>query len=117
MSREKELLALVGEENKALLLPYVEEIVFIEGQLKELKKDNFMKSHPNNPAIKKRDKDAIRQYKEFFQQYTNAIKTISSIVGTGEEEEESPLRAWVKGRLNAETELEHIRNGKGIKDL
>lgn len=117
MSREKELLALVGEENKALLLPYVEEIVFIEGQLKELKKDNFMKSHPNNPDIKKRDKDAIRQYKEFFQQYTNAIKTISSIVGTDDVEEESPLRAWVKGRMSAESELEHIRSGKGIKDL
>ena len=99
MSREKELLELVGEEKKALLLPYVEEVVFIEGQLKELKKDNFMKSHPNNPNIKKRDKDAIRQYKEFFQQYTNAIKTISGIVGTDESGEESPLRAWVKGRL------------------
>lgn len=115
MSRKEDLLALVGEENKVLLLPYVEEVVFIEGQLKELKKDNFMKSHPNNPAIKKRDKDAIRQYKEFFQQYTNAIKTISSIVGTGEAEEESPLRVWVKSRTSSV--MDDIRDGKGLKPL
>lgn len=115
MSRKEDLLALVGEENKVLLLPYVEEVVFIEGQLKELKKDNFMKSHPNNPAIKKRDKDAIRQYKEFFQQYTNSIKTISSIVGTGEAEEESPLRVWVKSRTSSV--MDDIRDGKGLKPL
>lgn len=101
MDRKKELLDLVGKENKALLLPYVEEVIFIEGQLKELKKDGFMKSHPNNPAIKKRDKDAMRQYKEFFQQYTNAIKTINSIIGTDESDSESPLRQWVKERLDA----------------
>ena len=101
--RKKELLELVGEENRALLLPYVEEVVFIEGQLKELKKDNFMKSHPNNPSIKKRDKDAVKQYKEFFQQYTNAIKTISSIIGTDESGDESPLRAWVRERLDADS--------------
>lgn len=100
MNRKEELLKLVGEEHRALLLPYVEEVVFIEEQLKELKKGGFMKSHPNNPAIKKRDKDAVRQYKEFFQQYTNAIKTINRIVGSDEAEGESPLRIWVKERMN-----------------
>lgn len=100
MDRKKELLELVGEENKALLLPYVEEVVFIEEQLKELKKGGFMKSHPNNPAIKKRDKDAVRQYKEFFQQYTNAIKTINSIIGADDSEGESPLRKWVNNRFD-----------------
>lgn len=112
--RKKELLELVGKENKALLLPYVEEVIFIEGQLKVLKKDGFMKSHPNNPAIKKRDKDAVKQYKEFFQQYTNAIKTISSIIGTDDAGDESPLREWVKERMSAESELEHIQSGKGL---
>ena len=99
MDRKKELLNLVDESRRPLLLPYIEEIVFIEGQLKELKKDNFMKSHPNNPDIKKRDKDAIRQYKEFFQQYTNALKTVNSIIGIESDGEESPLRSWVKERM------------------
>ena len=99
MDRKKELLNLVDEGKRPLLLPYIEEIVFIEGQLKELKKDNFMKSHPNNPDIKKRDKDAIRQYKEFFQQYTNALKTVNSIIGIESDGEESPLRSWVKERM------------------
>ena len=99
MDRKKELLNLVDEGKRPLLLPYIEEIVFIESQLRELKKDDFMKSHPNNPDIKKRDKEAIRQYKEFFQQYTNALKTVNSIIGIESEGEESPLRAWVKERM------------------
>ena len=96
MDRKKELLNLVDEGKRPLLLPYIEEIVFIESQLRELKKDDFMKSHPNNPDIKKRDKEAIRQYKEFFQ---HALKTVNSIIGIESEGEESPLRAWVKERM------------------
>ena len=104
MDRKKELLNLVDESRRPLLLPYIEEIVFIESQLRELKKDDFRKSHPNNPDIKKRDKEAIRQYKEFFQQYTNALKTVNSIIGIESEVEESPLRAWVKEHINANSE-------------
>lgn len=114
MSRKEELLELVGEENKALLLPYVEEVVFIEEQLKELKKGGFVKTHPSNPTIKKRDKDAMRQYKEFFQQYTNAIKTINSIIGADESEGESPLRQWAN---KASSVMDDIRDGKGLKPL
>ena len=100
MDRKEGLLKLVGEEHRALLLPYVEEVVFIEGQLKELKKGGFVKTHPANPSLKKRDKDAVRQYKEFFQQYTNAIKTINSIIGADDSEGESPLRKWVNSRFD-----------------
>lgn len=115
MGRKEDLLDLVPEENKTLLLQYVEEITFIEGQLKELKKDNFIRSHPNNPDLKKRDKDAIRQYKEFFQQYTNAIKTLNSIIDTDEVKEESPLRTWVKSRTSSV--MDDIKDGRGLKPL
>lgn len=45
MGRKEDLLDLVPEENKTLLLQYVEEITFIEGQLKELKKDKGKEQH------------------------------------------------------------------------
>ena len=98
--RKKELLKNVckdGDEIKVIKL--VDEIVFLEEQLQELRKNNFEKVHPNNPNIRKKDKDAIKQYKEFLQQYTNCLKVLFTLSGESEDTAESPLRQWARSRI------------------
>ena len=100
MSRKDELMNIVCKDNsnKLIIQQLVDEIIFIEDQLRDLRKDNFIRRNPNNPQMVKRDKDAIKQYKEFLQQYTNCIKVLTSMTNDVETEDESPLRKWVKSR-------------------
>lgn len=97
MEREKELLELVGDDVKAAKL--VEEITFIEKQLAELKKLPFINVNPKNPMQQKAT-PAAKQYKELLQQYNNSLRLLFHLSGDlgGEQEEESPLRAWLKTR-------------------
>lgn len=100
MDRKKELMSIVesiDNNTKIILLPLIDEILFIEEQLVELKKLPFIKVHPKNPDMQKAT-PAAKQYKELLQQYTNAIKVLSRATGTDESDEESPLRKWIRSR-------------------
>lgn len=99
MSRREELLALVGGEiNKAGTL--VDEIIFLEERMAELRKLPFIVVNKANPAQQKAT-PASKQYKEMLQQYNNSLRLLMRITGDdGESEEESPLRKWAKGREN-----------------
>lgn len=98
MSRRDELLALVPEDSKELVRDVVDEVVFLEERLTELKKLPFIQIHPTDPAVQ-RATPAAKQYKEFLQQYINCIKVIEAVIYRdkrleGDEVEESPLRKW-----------------------
>lgn len=97
MDRKKELLELVGDDVKAAQL--VEEIMFIEEQLVELKKLPFINVNPKNP-MQQKSTPAAKQYKELLQQYNNCLRLLFRLSGDigGEVEEESPLRKWIKSR-------------------
>lgn len=95
MTRREELLTVIGD-NKTLV-PMIDEIVYLEEQLDILRKLPKIKINPKNPEQQKAT-PAAKMYKEYFQQYINAIKAIEKSVGTDESEEESPLRKWVKSR-------------------
>ncbi len=101
MSRKEELLQIVtqaGSQNDIKAAQLVEEIVFIEEQLVELKKLPFINIHPKNP-MKQKATPASKQYKDLLQQYNNSLRLLFRLSGDmGENEEESPLRKWVKGR-------------------
>lgn len=101
MEREKELLELVGDDVKAAQL--VEEITFIEKQLAELKKLPFINVNPKNPMQQKAT-PAAKQYKELLQQYNNSLRLLFHLSGDlgGEQEEESPLRVWLKSRKESQ---------------
>ena len=96
-TRRNELLGLLGEDVKASQL--VDEIVFIEGWLEELRKLPFIVVNPKNPAQQKAT-PASKQYKELLQQYNNSLRLLYHLSGNlgGEQEEESPLRAWLRSR-------------------
>lgn len=101
MSRKEELIHIVckdGTNNDIKAKQLIDEIMFIEQQLIELRKLPFMNVNPNNPMQQKAT-PASKQYKEFLQQYNNSLKLLFKLSGDiGESEEDSPLRKWIKGR-------------------
>lgn len=98
MNRRDELLEIVPDESKELVDKVLDDVVFLEKQLDELKKLPFIEVHPKNP-MKQRNTPAAKMYKEFLQQYINCIKMIEYVIYKekrldGEEAELSPLRKW-----------------------
>lgn len=99
MDRKSELLKVI--ENDPALMPMIDEVIFLEGQLEQLKKLPFIKIHPKDPT-KQKATIAQKQYKELLQQYVNIIRVLIRATGTDENDEESPLRKWVKEHVNSE---------------
>ena len=99
MERQEELLNAVkssGKGNEAQVRQLIDEIVFIEGQLVELKKYPFIAVHPRNPK-KQKATPAAKQCKEMLQQYNNSLRILLRVCGGMDEAEgESPLRKWVR---------------------
>ena len=104
MSRKEELLKYVGEDLNELVTNLVDEMLFLEGKLAELKQYPFLQVHPKDASVQ-RATPAAKQYKEFLQQYNNCIKIIEGIIYRdkrleGEEVEETPLRKWFRENAN-----------------
>ena len=102
MSRRDELVKIVPDESLELVSSVIDDILFLETRLEELKKLPFIEINTKNP-MKQRTTPAAKQYKEFLQQYINCIKVIESVIYRdkrleGEEAEESPLRKWFNER-------------------
>jgi len=73
----------------------VQEIVFLEQQLTELKKYPFISVNPKNPAQQK-PTPAAKQYKEMLQQYNNSIKIMIRTLERNKGTETSPLREYLE---------------------
>lgn len=101
MDRKNELTQIIsktGNDNEAKARQLIDEIVFIEQQLVELKKYPFISINPKNPAQQKAT-PASKQYKELLQQYNNSLRLLFRLSGElGEADEESPLRKWLRTR-------------------
>lgn len=96
--RKAELMGLLPKSNNDCRVrseQLIDEIVFVESQLIELKNLPMIAVNPNNPQ-QQRATPASKLYKEFLQQYNNCIKTLNVLLGFSEENGESPLREWVK---------------------
>ena len=106
MSRREEILKIIPEDAKELVASVVDDVIFLEERLTELKKLPFIDVNPKN-TMKQRSTPAAKQYKEFLQQYINCIKMIEAIIYRdkrleGDEVEDSPLRMWFKNHANTE---------------
>lgn len=102
MERKQELLRLIqksGTDNDIKATQLIDEIVFIEEQLIELKKLPFININPKN-SMQQKATPAAKQYKELLQQYNNSLRLLLRLSGDlgGETEEESPLRKWLQAR-------------------
>lgn len=96
MDRKTELLAMFDDvaDAKGLILPLIDDVVFLEARLQELRALPFLRIHPKDPSQQK-PTPASRQYKELLQQYNNCIKILAGILRKDAAEEESPLRAYL----------------------
>ena len=69
----------VDEGQKQLIDPLLDEIVFLEQRMSELKKLPFVKVHPTDNTMQKTT-SAAKLYKECSQSYMNAVRILSSIL-------------------------------------
>ena len=107
MDRRNELKKLIsdGNDNTTLYDSLVDDVIFLENQLIELRKLPFISVNPKN-NMQQKSTPAAKQYKELLQQYTNCLKILAKATGQDLDNEESPLRAWAnlrKGEINANT--------------
>lgn len=97
LTRKQELLNLI--ENDTTLIPLVDEMVYLEEQLDELRELPKIKVHPTDPS-KQKATPAAKMYKEFLQQYTNVVKILLRATGADEVDDESPLRKWTNEHID-----------------
>lgn len=85
----------INQNEKELIEPLIDEIVFLEEQMSELKKLPFINVHPKNPSLQKKT-EAAKVYKECSQSYMNAIRILCSLLNKESTPEDSPLRQYLK---------------------
>lgn len=97
MIRKDEILKLFEKVDcKELIIKSVDDMLFLENQLDQLRNVPHIKYHPTNPELQKRT-EAGKLYKEYLQQYNNIVKTLCSILNkTDVENDNSPLRDYFK---------------------
>ena len=99
MTRKEELLKVFDgiEGTKDVILPMIDDVVFLEGQLQRLRTLPFLRVNPKDPSQQK-PTAAAKQYKELLQQYNNCIKILAGVLRKDAAEEESPLRTFLESR-------------------
>lgn len=90
----KELCAELDDSAKTATAQLIDEIIFIEQRLQELRQYPFISVNPQNP-IQQKITPAAKQYKEFLQQYNNCIKILIGVIGKDTSGETSPLREYL----------------------
>ena len=101
MTRKDEILKYIQENrpNDSLVLsPLVDDVVFLESELAKLRELPLVEVHPVDKT-KQRATPSAKLYKELLQQYNNCVKLIVLKTSGDESENESPLRVYMKQRL------------------
>ena len=99
MSRKEDLLKIfegVDGDILTIVTPLIDDLVFIEGQLEELKGKPFIKYHPTDNNLQKQT-PAGRLYRDLLAQEKDIVRILcSQLHKGGASEDESPLRAYLK---------------------
>lgn len=69
----------IDKNERDLIEPLLEEVIFLEDQMMELKRLPFISIHPKNPALQKKT-EAAKLYKECSQSYMNAIRILVGVL-------------------------------------
>lgn len=98
-NRKQELLKIfdnIDGGQKIVISNLIDDVVFMENQMSELRKLPFIRVHPSDPTRQESTK-AAKQYKDLSQAYMNAIKILCSLLSKETGEDETPLRKYFKG--------------------
>lgn len=85
----------IGEKERKVAERLVDEIVFQEGLLYELRNESMVKRHPKNPALMK-PSPAYKMYRETAQLYVLNVKALMSIANKNKTKEKSPLAKYLE---------------------
>ena len=117
MTRKEEFLKYIKENRQQeveVLSPLLDDILYLEERLTELRKLPFIEVHPVDKG-KQRTTPAAKLYKELLQQYNNCMKLIILKSSVEDSDEESPLRQYMKQRIqHKEVERYETRNNSDI---
>lgn len=105
MERKEELENLfegMDESKKSLINPMIDEIVFLEKRLVELKKLPLISVNPKNEHQQKITA-AGKQYKEYMQSYTNVVKVLSAFLVSDAKNEYDPVAEFMQKMKQNET--------------
>ena len=69
----------VDENEQKLITPLLEEVIYLEEQMKYLRTLPQIKIHPTNNALQKKT-EAAKLYKEYSQSYMNAIRILVGVL-------------------------------------
>lgn len=95
--RKTKIMSLVAPESREIIEPAVDSMIFLEKRLEELEKLPFIRFNPDNP-VQQKVTPAAKQYKEFLQQYLNAVKLVEKAARKDDKQAMSPLREWAEKR-------------------
>lgn len=98
MDRRKQLDEIfkdIDPNERTLVDNLIDDVVFMEHQMNELKKLPFIRVHPSDPSKQEATK-ASKQYKDLSQSYMNAIKILCSLLSKEEGGDDTPLREYFK---------------------
>jgi len=82
----------VDENQRALVAPLIDEVIFLENRMRELRNEPFIRYHPKDRSMQKTTA-AAKQYKECSQSYMNAIRILSGILRNAEGDADDDLLA------------------------
>lgn len=85
----------VDEDTHKVIEPLLDDVIFLEKRLAELRKLPSLRVSLKNPA-KQEVTPAGKQYKEYLQQYNNCVKILLSTLGRYAVEGEDEFDAWLK---------------------
>ena len=73
----------VPEGEKVLVGPLIDEVIYLEMRMEDLRRMPFIAVHPRNPQLQ-RSTPAAKQYKECSQSYMNAVRILLGILSKTE---------------------------------
>lgn len=106
MERKEELLNLLKDvdgNQRGLVERLVDEVVFIEERLDELKKLPAIRVHPKDSA-RQQTTPAGKLYKDMAAQYMNAIRILASLLRDSSGEEYDPVAEFMEKMKNGKLE-------------
>lgn len=96
MSRKEEILNVIN--NDPILLPLVDDMVYLEKQMEYFRALPMIRIHPDDKTLQKATPSS-KLYKECLQQYTNIVRIMLRATGADTEDDESPLRKWLNDHI------------------
>jgi hypothetical protein len=87
----------IDEGKRAIVNNLIDEAVYLETQLAELKKYPPIKTRMYNGELQTKITAAGKQYREYLQTYVNLIDKLCKYYSNEEIEDDSPLRAFLNG--------------------